>query len=185
MAMNLDDNLVSGQTYTFQFSCANTFCLTDLSSTIQSDIVQNAPSFISNLGVSSPPTTSLYNVQFTYSGDGSDVVSDVATEIIQAVQQGSGDSITFGGATGQAASSILSTNVSSAAATATSAATAAGNAASGLLSGATSAIAKGASNLLSPIEGVLILVVALAVVLILASGKAGGVTAGAKGLSIG
>lgn len=104
--MQLDDNLANGQTYTFQFQCQNWFCLTDLSQTILADIVAQGPSFLTSPSVTSPPTTALYNVQFTYEGDGSDVVSDVANSIIAACKAVSGDALSFIGAVGAAAADI-------------------------------------------------------------------------------
>lgn len=104
--LQLDDNLSNGQTYTFQYACGNWFCFTDLSSTIAGDIVANAPDFLTSLGVTSPSATDLYNVQFTYEGDGSDVVSDVANSIIAAVLAGSNDTITFIGAVAANAAAI-------------------------------------------------------------------------------
>src|SRR5215469_472320 len=91
----LDDNLANGQTYTFQFKCANFFCLSDLSQIIQNDCTAQAPSFLTSLQVTSPSFTALYNVQFTYEGDNSDVVSDVAASIVAAVKAVSNDNITF------------------------------------------------------------------------------------------
>jgi hypothetical protein len=105
----LDDNLANGKTYTFQFKCANWFCLTDLSPTLQSDINAQAPNFIQSLQVTSPPTTSLYNVQFTYEGDGSDVVSDVAMSIVAACKAVSNDDIVFIGAVQAASPDIVVT----------------------------------------------------------------------------
>jgi hypothetical protein len=131
--LELDANLVNGQTVTFQFKCSNTFCISDLSATLNDDIVSNAPSFITSLQVTSPTgggwfaaTAAIYNVQFTYEGDGSDVVSDVAASIVAAAQAGSNDSITFIGGVAASASSIAVTPTQAVAITAqvaTSAAT--------------------------------------------------------------
>jgi len=107
--MQPDDNLVNGQTYTFQFQCANWFCLSDLSATLLADITAQAPNFLTSVQVTSPPTTSLYNVQFTYEGDGSDVVSDVAQSIVAACQAVSGDSVTFVGAVAATAQQVTVT----------------------------------------------------------------------------
>jgi hypothetical protein len=115
--MQLDDNLVNGQTYTFQFKCANWFCLTDLSATLQADFIAQAPDFLTSLQVTSPPTTDLYNVQFTYEGDGSDVVSDVAASLQAAALSVSNDNITFVGAVAASAEQVAVTPTEAVAAT--------------------------------------------------------------------
>lgn len=93
----LDDQMVPGATYTFQFKCANYFCLSDASDRFRNEIVTYGPVYAASVQVTSPFTTNLYDVQFTYDSDGSDVVSDVSNELITAAQQG-GDSFTFVGA---------------------------------------------------------------------------------------
>lgn len=103
--LQLDDNLTNGTTYTFQFNCTN-WVSNPSASTVQKDIVANAPDFLTSMQVTSPFTTSLYNVQFTYEGDGSDVVSDLANSIIAAIQVGSNDGMTFVGAVAANAQSI-------------------------------------------------------------------------------
>lgn len=105
--LQLDDNLINGRTYTFQFKCANWFCLSDISSTLANDIYANAPDFITSLQVTSPALTSLYNVQFTYEGDGTDVVSDLANSLVAAFQVGSSDAMTFLGAVAAPASAVV------------------------------------------------------------------------------
>lgn len=106
-ALPLDDQMVPGATYVFQFKCSDFFCVSDKSQAIQTAILAYGPGYISSLQVVSPTsaggvvfgaTTNLYNVQFTYTADGSDVVSDVANELVVAVENGSGNSITFIGA---------------------------------------------------------------------------------------
>lgn len=103
--LQLDDNLVNGQTYTFQLNCTNTL-INPSASTVQNDLVINAPDFLGDMQVTSPFTTSLYNVQFTYEGDGSDVVSDVANSMIAACLAGSNDNMVLQGAVGAPASAI-------------------------------------------------------------------------------
>lgn len=110
----LDDNLRNGLTYTFQFKCTNWLVLPSVT-TVQQDIVANAPDFLTSLGVTSPFTTSLYNVQFTYEGDGSDVVSDVANELIAAVQAGSNDGMVLVGAVQASAVDVTVTPLQAAA----------------------------------------------------------------------
>lgn len=103
--IQLDDNLVNGQTYTFQLRCTN-WIINPSASTIQQDLVDNAPDFLTSLQVTSPFTTSLYNCQFTYEGDGSDVVSDVANSMIAACLVGSNDNMVLQGAVMASASDI-------------------------------------------------------------------------------
>lgn len=126
--MSLDDSLVNGQTYTFQFYGNNTF-INPSTGTISNDIVANAPDFITSLVVTNPDFSlslanvpflaTSYNVQFTYEGDGGDVVSDVANAIIAAVQATSGDAVVFVGAVA-APAALLSVSPSQLAATAES-----------------------------------------------------------------
>jgi hypothetical protein len=105
--LSLDSQLVNGQVYTFQFY-GNNWLLNPSTDTIANDIIANAPDFIVDLVVTTPdfslmlgaiPTFSTaYSVQFTYEGDGSDSVNDVANSIVAAVQATSGDSVIFVGA---------------------------------------------------------------------------------------
>lgn len=94
----LDDNLVPGQTYTFVFKLGNLITLPDAAA-IQNDLQQYGPSYMGSLGVSQSSGfglfTNYYNATFTYQGDGSDVISDVGSELASAVQQGSNDSLVF------------------------------------------------------------------------------------------
>jgi hypothetical protein len=103
--LQLDDNLSNGRTYTFQFKSENWFINPSVDD-VQNDIYTAAPDFITSLQVTSPFTTSLYNVQFTYEGDGSDVVSDVAMSIVAAIKATSNDNMTFVGAVSAAAADI-------------------------------------------------------------------------------
>lgn len=148
--LQLDDNLVNGQTYTFQFQCQNWFCLTDLSQTLAGDITANAPSFLTSVGVTSPPTTSLYNVQFTYEGDGSDVVSDVAQSLIAAFQSGSGDNLAFIGAV-QANAAAITVTASQAVADTGAAVVSGANA---TVAGVTGVVANAATGVTSAAGGV-------------------------------
>jgi hypothetical protein len=95
--LQLDDNLVNGASYTFVFQCTNLFT-NPSASTLVNDLNANAPDFLMALQVV-PETGSanknFYNVVFTYEGDGSDVVSDVANAMQAAFQAGSNDSFTF------------------------------------------------------------------------------------------
>jgi len=113
--LQLDDNLVNGHTYTFQFNCTN-WLSNPSAETVAADIVAAAPDFLTSLGVTSPFTTSLYNVQFTYEGDGSDVVSDVSNLIIAAILATSNDGMVLVGAV-QAPASSITVSVANAVAT--------------------------------------------------------------------
>lgn len=93
-----DDNLIPGQTYTFAFTLKNLVTLPS-TSTLIAELAQNAPAFISNVQIQeqsgASPLTNYYNVTFTYSGDGSDVASDVGAEMVAAFAAGTGS--WFGG----------------------------------------------------------------------------------------
>lgn len=175
-----DDNLVPGQTYTFQFKNAN-WIESFSTDTVTQDLTNNAPSFIADLMVTSPALTSLYNCQFMYSGDGTDVVSDVASEMAAAIDTGSGDSVTFIGAVADTAASI-SISLSSAAQTVSDTV---GNAVNTAVQGAAKSAADAAQKVLSPVEMLLIVLVGAVVLIIFTSGKAGGVSASETGLNIG
>lgn len=177
-----DDNMIPGQTYTFQLKLNNWF-VTPSTDTIHQDLVNNAPSFVSDLQVTSPGVyiTGLYNCQFTYSGDGSDVISDVANSLISAVSQGSGDNLTFVGAVPDSAQSI-SVSLSSAAQKVTDSV---GNAVSQATQGAAKNVADAAQKVLTPIEIAVAILVGLVVIVIFTAGKSGGVSASETGLNIG
>lgn len=175
-----DDNMIPGQTYTFQLNCSNVLTLPS-SHTIQSDLEQNAPNFTGNVMVTSPALTSLYNCQFTYTGDGSDVISDVANSLIAAIQQGSSDSMVFVGAVPDTAQTIAVTP-----GTAVQKVTdTVGSAISGAAQGAAKTIADSAQTILTPIEVLLVIAVGLVAILIFTSGKAGGVNVSEFGAKIG
>lgn len=179
-----DDNLIPGQTYTFQFKNSN-WIESFSTDTVTSDITANAPSFVSSLQVTQPSLTSLYNVQFSYSGDGTDVVSDVANELIAAVQTGSGDSMSFIGAVPDTASTITVSPTNAVNTVTDSVTSAINNAVNKVVTNTTQTAATGVQNLLTPVEiavGILAIVV---IAIIFTSGKAGGVSASATGLNIG
>ena len=168
----LDDNMIPGQTYTFQLKLGNLISMPS-TGTVQQDIVANAPAFISNLQVTTAdtinPFNDTYNLQFTYTGDGSDVVSDVASSLIAATQQGSNDKFSFVQAIPDTADSTGTINQTL----------------DSIAQGVTKTTANAAQNLLTPVEWALVLVVGLVVLVIFTSGKAGGVSASAEGLKIG
>lgn len=112
--LQLDDTLVNGMTYTFQYKCINTWYCGDLTNTILNDVIAQAPSFCTSPGVVSPFGLQLYNVQFTYEGDNSDVVSDVANSILAAVKAVSNDDLTFIGAVAATAQSVVVTPIQAA-----------------------------------------------------------------------
>lgn len=102
--VQLDDNLVNGQTYVFQFQLTNRL-LNPSVSTVLNDVVSQAPDFLTSVGVTMTVGLSalFYNVQFTYEGDNTDVVSDVANSLVAAFSAGSNDNFLFlGGTTGSA-----------------------------------------------------------------------------------
>jgi hypothetical protein len=92
-----DDNLQGGITYTFTFQLGN--WITEPSvATLLADIANQAPSFISSPSGSLYhylPGIDYYNITFNYTGDGSDVVSDVAQSLIAAFNSGSNDAFSF------------------------------------------------------------------------------------------
>jgi hypothetical protein len=175
-----DDNMIPGQTYTFQLKCTNLLTLPS-SGTIQSDLQNNAPSFVADLQVTSPTLTSLYNCQFTYSGDGTDVIADVANSLIAAIGQGSSDSFVFVGAVADTAQSITITPGSATQKVVDTV----GDAIHNATQGAASDIAGAAQKVLTPIEVLLVIAVGLVALLIFTSGKAGGVNISEFGAKIG
>jgi hypothetical protein len=96
--LQLDDNLVNGQTYTFQFLLGNWITSPSVT-TLQNDIQAQAPDFLQSVQVTEQSgaglLTNWYFVRFTYEGDGSDVVSDVVNSFIAAFSTGSNDAFTF------------------------------------------------------------------------------------------
>lgn len=115
-ALSNDDILINGRSYTFQFQSSGMWNFSDKSSTFLADIVQQAPSFIVNPtvnAVASPALATLslsdvlYNVQFTYEGDNTDLVGDVANSIIAAILAVSNDSVSFVGAVAAAVAAAL------------------------------------------------------------------------------
>lgn len=95
-ALSSDDNLVNGQRYTFVMASTDWFS-TPGTGVIQSDFVQLAPDFLTQLVVQYLKPN--FYVVFTYEGDGSDVVSDVANSMVAAAAAGSGNGLGFAGAT--------------------------------------------------------------------------------------
>lgn len=95
-ALPLDDNLYNGVTYTFQFQLDNWLFSPD-ETTVLNDIGMNAPDFLTSVIVTFANGLTKYymNVQFTYEGDGSDVVSDLANSLVAAFKAGSNDNFIF------------------------------------------------------------------------------------------
>lgn len=116
-ALELDDNLSRGVTYTFTFDLDNLFSMPSIA-TLLNDIRQQAPSFVGSVGASWSSgvglLTNYLNVTFSYSGDGSDVVSDVADELIQVFSDGSSDNFSFVQATGGTAGVTSTTAITKA-----------------------------------------------------------------------
>lgn len=175
-----DDNMIPGQTYTFQLSLAN-WVVTPSTHTIQTDLENNAPEFVADIQVTSPTFTPFYNCQFTYKGDGSDVIADVANTLIAAIQQGSNDSFKFVGAVADTAQSIT-VSIGSASQKVVDSV---GSAVNSATQGAAKNIADAAQKVLTPIEVLLVVAVGLVALLIFTSGKAGGVNVSEFGAKIG
>lgn len=194
----LDENMIPGQTYTFQLLLEN-YITNPSPPTIQSDLVQNAPNFVQGSlqvtkadtnvsgGISENPLINwlknYINIQFTYNGDGSDVISDVANELIASIKTGSNDNYSFVGAVQGDAQTTNNTGAITDAVT--DAINKAAAAAGGVVKQATSSAGQGVQNLLTPVEIAIAVVVGLVVLLIFTSGKAGGVAAGPTGVNIG
>jgi hypothetical protein len=179
-ASQLDDNMIPGQTYTFQLSLSN-IIVHPSTSTMQSDLINNAPSFVdTNLQVTAVDTlnifSNLYNLQFTYSGDGTDVVSDVAAAIISAIKQGSNDDFTLVGAYADTAGNVETPGGILGYITKT-------------VTDTTDKLTKQTSDslqqILTPVEIAVGIVVILVIALIFTAGKSGGVSGSAEGFSVG
>ena len=176
-----DDNMVPGQTYTFQLKLANWIAVPS-TGTVQQDLMSNAPSFVGNdLQVTSPTFTSLYNCQFTYNGDGSDVISDVAYLLIAACSSGSNDDFTFVGAVADTAQSITVSLGSAGKAISDSV----GDAVSKATQGAAKDVADAAQKVLTPVEIAVGILAVIVVLIIFTAGKAGGVNVSEFGASVG
>lgn len=179
-ALQLDDNLSNGQTYTFVLQLQNWITSPD-DATIQNDIVANAPDFITSLQVTHQErffSQDYYNIQFTYEGDGSDVVSDLAGALVAAIQAGSNDNFIFVQALGAPASAVTSQAVQavqSAGTVLSQAATQVGSAAGTITSGTLSGATSGLGAWLVPV------ILVLAVVLLFQLGGIGGVRKSLQG----
>jgi hypothetical protein len=167
-----DDNLVNGQTYTFQFLLGNIFSLPNTGA-LQADLINNAPNFITSIQVTEQSgvglLTNYFFVQFTYEGDGSDVVSDVASSMVGAFYAGSNDNLSFVTATqGNPPVSVVAQSITSVAAT-TSATVASG--ASSVVSGvgtvATAVTSNAGGVLNSALGGVLPLLAVAAILIVI------------------
>jgi hypothetical protein len=113
-----DDNLIPGQSYTFTFDLGNWLSL------------PSENSVLAELGL----FTNYYNVTFTYTGDGSDVASEVAAAMVSAFAQG-GDKFSLASMAMGTAGQSFQTDVS---AIATGAGKTVGDAVGGVVQGATS-----------------------------------------------
>jgi hypothetical protein len=175
-----DDNMVPGQTYTFQLNQTGIAWLASAAD-VQNALTANAPNFLSNLQVTSPFTTSLYDCQFTYTGDGSDVVSDVANSIVGAANQGTGKTFVFVGAVPDTASKITISPGNAAAKIGSAVSDAINNAADST----SKAAAKAAQNLLTPVEIAVGILAIIVIAIIFTAGKSGGVNVSEFGASVG
>jgi hypothetical protein len=88
-ALSNDTNLVNGKVYTFIFTGGSS------AANLADDIQEQAPSFLTQVVVNPLSGGSGFSVQFTYEGDGSDVVSDVASSIVAAGIAVNGDNLGF------------------------------------------------------------------------------------------
>lgn len=181
-----DENLIPGQTYTFQLQLKNWITSPSVN-TVQSDLQSGAPDFVNNnlqvtIASTLNPLNNTYNVQFTYNGDGTDVVSDVASSIIQTIQQGSGDTFEFMSAYAEPAGSVSSSGVGD---TINSAVSSATKTLTDTVNQLTTQASKSTQEILTPVEIAVGIVVVLVVFLIFTAGKSGGVSAGPEGVSVG
>jgi hypothetical protein len=132
-----DDNLIPGQSYTFTFDLGNWLSLPSENSVL-AELGNYAPDFIGNARVVQSSGlglfTNYYNVTFTYTGDGSDVASEVAAAMVSAFAQG-GDKFSLASMAMGTAGQSFQTDVS---AIATGAGKTVGDAVGGVVQGATS-----------------------------------------------
>jgi hypothetical protein len=152
---------------------------------VQSALMQNAPAYVGNLQVTSPVTSTLYNCQFTYEGDGTDIVSDVGNDLIQALNTGLGLPFNFVGAVPDTASTIAVSPTNAAKTVTDSVTDALGNAVNKIVVNTTKSAATGVQNLLTPVEVAVGILAIVVIGIIFFSGKAGGLSASETGLSIG
>lgn len=179
VASQLDDNMIPGQTYTFQFQLKNWITMPS-TSTVQQDLFNNAPAFVSSdlqvlIASTWNPFDNTYNIQFTYTGDGSDVISDVANAIVAAVSQGSNDNFAFMAAFASPAGAVSPGGILDSVT----------NTVTDTLGKVTEQTKKSAQDLLTPVEIAVGIVAILVIAIILTAGKSGGVSAGETGLNIG
>jgi len=109
-ALQLDDQLVNGKTYTFVYKLQN-WITSPSDQALQDDLTANAPDFLTSVQVMHQErffTGDYYTVQFTYEGDGSDVVSDLANQLVAVFKVGSNDNFTFVYAINATASAVTS-----------------------------------------------------------------------------
>lgn len=178
-ASQLDDNMVPGHTYTFQLKLQNWITMPS-TSTVQQDLSGYAPDFMSDVQVTVAQTLNIldntFNIQFTYTGDGSDVISDVANSIVTAISQGSSDNFSFIAAYSSPAGQITTSG--------------------GILDTITKTVTdtintageqtkKTAQDLLTPVEIAVGIVAILVIAIVFTAGKSGGVSGGPTGFKVG
>ena len=78
-----DDNLVNGQVYTFVFQYTDVYANPNANALL-APLNATAPDFIANDTATQEGTSAYYNLVWTYEGDGTDIVSDVANAMIAA-----------------------------------------------------------------------------------------------------
>jgi len=188
MSMQADDNLITGYTYTFTFQ-DDDYVFAPSASDLINGLTQYAPDFITSVSVQDVGKSSFFqggqvNVTFTYSGDGSDVASDVWNDMISAWSKTGtlGYSLHFVsgevGSQGVTPQNPVSASVNQVVSPVVNAATQAVDTAS-------KQVAKSTQDLLTPVEiavGVVALVVAF---VIFSAGKSGGVSASPEGFEVG
>jgi len=180
-----DFNMIPGQTYTFKLNLEN-LITKPTTSTMQADLQANAPSFVNNnMSVTWESqgwnwTTNVADVQFTYNGDGSDVISDVANAIIATLKSGSNDDFTF-----VAAYADNAGNVNTSSNPLTDLTKPITDAATDILNKVGQQTSKTAQDVLTPVEIAVGIVVVLVIALIFTAGKSGGVSGGPEGFKVG
>lgn len=171
--LQLDDNLVNGQTYTFSFELKNWITSPSVQA-IEQDITDQAPDFLTSVQVTIRPQllhflTTYYDVQFTYEGDGSDVVSDLASALTAAFSAGSNDNFAFTQAIGASASALPSTAIAQAGSVLSEAGNQVGTAAGNIVQNTLGGTTKGLGAWLVPV------ILVLGVILLFQLGGVSGV----------
>jgi len=178
--LQLDDNMVNGATYTFSIRLLNWLSAPN-DAIIQQDLIDWAPDFLTSLQVTHQErffSGDVYLIQFTYEGDGSDVVGELSGLLVAAIKQGSNDNFEFVQAIGASAFGVPSQAVEvvqQAGTVLTQAGTAVGNAAGQITSGTLGGATQGLGAWLIPVA------LALGIILLFQLGGIGGVRRSLQG----